>query len=711
MQRVQILSILRVNSPLPFNRNALMQRSTSPTLQCALLLIALLALLPQQIGARPLALPAFFDSVALTKTHGVVGDGRTDVTAALRAAINEGRTPQSTPDYYYSRPKTLYLPAGTYLVSDSISWMGCAITIQGQGVGETIIKLKDNCSGFGNPAVPRAVLATPAGNYSFRQNIHDLTIDVGSGNPGATALAWIANNNGCLRDVALRASEGSGAIGLDMNRYGAGPALVKNVHIEGFAIGISLDNREYGITIENLTLRNQRRMGIFNGGNLLHILTLRSTNTVPVIVTQNEWETKPWSMVTLLDAELSGGSADTVAIVNNDYLYVRNLRTQGYKAALHSRGQTIPGSDHSEFVSTQPLALFSPSLGGSLKLPIKPTPQAAPLDSSRWVKMPYKTSNAYYLDKTKLQQSINAGAPLIYTRLGGATLTDARIRVPATLKQFIGYGCVVNNDRDTSLTLVVDEPSPDPFIVERFGYGVRIEHRCSRTVVIKHGEYLYRAEPGAGPVFFEDVTMGPVQFVPGQKVWARQFNTEGPVVKIVNNGADVWILGIKTEKRNTVIDTRNGGRTELLGGLIYPLAGFTKEEDSIPAFMVDNGAFSAMCGYSAYAANGMYTIFVQERQGSETRNLLTSSLDGHALALYSSAFGSGAGLSRPRHDTKRSISPHASAQLVLHPSQHTSPEAPLLNLRGQQLGPHATPAPQCVIVPPAAATRSGSARH
>lgn len=40
-----------------------------------------------------------------------------------------------------------------------------------------------------------------------------------------------------------------------------------------------------------------------------------------------------------------------------------------------------------------------------------------------------------------------------------------------------------------------------------------------------------------------------------------------------NDGGQLWILGIKTEGPGTNITTCNGGRTELLGGLVYSSGG------------------------------------------------------------------------------------------------------------------------------------------
>jgi len=66
------------------------------------------------------------------------GDGTTDDTAAIQNAINiDG-----------GKYKIFYFPNGTYLVSNTIQFGAWNIFV-GQSEAGTIIKLKNNCSGFG----------------------------------------------------------------------------------------------------------------------------------------------------------------------------------------------------------------------------------------------------------------------------------------------------------------------------------------------------------------------------------------------------------------------------------------------------------------------------------------------------------------------------------------------------------------------------------
>ena len=113
----------------------------------------------------------------------------------------------------------------------------------------------------------------------------------------------MGNNYCALRNVTLQSSDPShsGAIGLALLRYAAGPCLMKNMVINGFDYGIKVANNEYSVTFEDLTLLNQKLYGIYNASNVLSIRHLFSTNRVPAIYNANTA-----GLVTLVGAILRG---------------------------------------------------------------------------------------------------------------------------------------------------------------------------------------------------------------------------------------------------------------------------------------------------------------------------------------------------------------------------------------------------------------------
>jgi len=144
---------------------------------------------------------------------------------------------------------------------------------------------------------------------------------------------------------------------------------------------------------------------------------------------------------------------------------------------------------------------------------------------------------------------------------------------------------------------------------------------------------------GAGPLFVENVFGEPYRFSGGQNVYARQFNLERKdsvsAPAVVNDGAKLWVLGIKTEGSDTIISSWNGARTEVLGGLLYPA---TTVSSTIPAFVDQNSESS----YSYALSNGVGTDYqqhVREARSGSTKTLTAASVPDRGTAsilpLYS----------------------------------------------------------------------------
>ena len=194
-----------------------------------------LSALPQEVSGAVCStcFPTDTGMVNVKQDYLAVGDGNADDTQALQTAI-------SNHVGNIGKPQTLYLPPGTYSVCGSLEWKdgggnwGAFLSIQGAGRAETIIKLKDGCSGFGNVSIPEAVLHTASsgsttsngsGGSGFRINIADLTIDVGENNPGAVGIDFIGNNQASIENVLIRAGSTSGHTGIALWRQFPGPSI------------------------------------------------------------------------------------------------------------------------------------------------------------------------------------------------------------------------------------------------------------------------------------------------------------------------------------------------------------------------------------------------------------------------------------------------------------------------------------------------------
>lgn len=572
-----------------------------------------------QISA-PKVFPTDFKMGNVKTDYGAKGDGFTDDTAAIQSALADGRTDSVD---YYGRPKTVYFPAGTYLVNDTLEWRGCCLSLQGQGRGVSIIKLQDSAIGFSDRNVPKAVIKTPSGNMSFRQNISDLSVNTGKNNPGASGIEYITNNSGSIQDVSIESSDGAGKVGLDMSRQWPGPCLIKNLNIYGFDYGIYTKHAEYGPTFENISLTNQKVVGIRNEGNTLAIRKLNSNNTVPAIQNQDSW-----GSVILHSGNFQGGSSTTSAIENNGYLYARDIVANGYQSAIKNNSIVVPGASQSEYISGKIYSLFD-SPQRSLNLPVEETPTFHDSNLANWGKF----NPRWYGDTETLQSLLNSGSSTIYFPHGGYFAYEKRVvKVPATVKRIVGFSSVVNSGPDGGgIVFRVEGNTDQPLIIEQFGYGISVEHASLRTVVIKHGSYSYSDFPGAGKLFLEDVALGKLNLNYPHSVWVRQLNVESlnaARTQIENKGGTLWILGLKTEGKGTVISTSAGGKTELLGTLIYPVQEFTEEEKKQAAFINNESSQSLIYSLSVYGSNRNYDIQIEETRDGTKRQLLSKDFPG-----------------------------------------------------------------------------------
>ena len=578
-------------------------------------------------GARltpgPIALPT--GAMESITDYGAVGDGVTDDTAAIQAALSSGRSNATA--NYYGVPKGLYFPPGVYLIRNTLVWNGCCVTLQGAGATSSVIRLAPSAPGFGTPAAPKAIIQTPAGNTSFRQNIWDLGLTVGAGNPGAVAIDYVSNNVGSIRDVNIASEDRGGVAGVLLTRHYPGPLLVKNVAVTGFQYGFETAAYEYGPTFEDITLANQTIAGIYNLQQSISVRNLVSTNAVPAIVNTG-------GLVLLLDARLNGGATASEAIENVGNLYLRDVASSGYAATLldgsGAQAQAVKGTI-AEYVDGAPLTLRGGAAAASLNLPVSETPSYTDSSLSHWA--PYTPS--FYGDTKPLQGLLNGTASTIYFPFGAyLAYNEAVITVPDTVKRIVGLSSVVNTSPSGTngggIRFVVNSNSTQPLIIEQFGYGIKVEQHGKRPVVLKDGNYSYTSFPGAGSLYLEDVMINQLTIQSGQQVWARQIDTEVTGTKIVNNGS-LWVMGLKTENDGTVINTGATGSTEVLGNLIYPARSVASNS---VAFLSASQATSYIYSQSSYCASCGYATQVSEVLNGVTLEVTANPSRRYVMSLY-----------------------------------------------------------------------------
>jgi hypothetical protein len=390
---------------------------------------------------------------------------------------------------------------------------------------------------------------------------------------------------------------------------------VKNLEIEGFDYGVWYSENDYSMTFENLTIRNQRVAGLQVNFGQPHIYNLKSVNSVPVLVSRNNWfDFVQGPLNVIVKADLSGGSPSQPAIIFGGDLLLRDVVIRGYGVAVDDQstgtnadvamtGATTVLSEY----SSKPAQELFPSLDRTLRLPVENAPEFTPPPPEEWANvLDYgAVKDAEVVSTEAFKAALNSGKSVIWipgkVNPAGYLITET-LEVPATVKLIIGpspgvqaFGDYFRDLNNLRPLFRVSANSPDPVIFEglninptNLGQGsIGVEQASTRTVVFRHGVIgnswgegltpCYVNTVTGGKLFLEDVIGARYRVTGPQKVWARQLNTEygnDYLFTLQGKGAHLWVLGWKTEDSPTqpMLRMTGGAAAEVLGHYAYMLS-------------------------------------------------------------------------------------------------------------------------------------------
>ena len=568
------------------------------------------------------------------------GDGVTDDTQAFIDAYNYftqligDKSADKDPD----RSFVIFIPNGTYLVSNTIIYDDpkipgyCAncegitqLRFIGQSRENTIIKLADNAPGFSTGS-PKEVLSfgkSDFNNTAAANNIRNITINTGSGNPDAVGLKMGGANNASGSNLLIKSEDRQGAVGLDFN-IGTVVGWYHDITIEGFDIGIRFPSDNFiHPMVENTTLTGQNIYAMkFEGLGSATLRKIYSNNTVPALY-GDDMGVFP----SLVDCKFTGGIAGESAIELIDgQMFARNIKVSGYGTSIKYKTEAEATGDIEEWVSSGPFKYNASSPDKSMNLEIEDVPLYWNADTNQWANVhDYGAIGDGATDDSKaIQAALNSGKPVVY-------FTNARYQVntplyvPASVKLVEGF--YTNLQGFASHKFVIEENSSDPIIIADFRMqdGTNYNHASTRTLVMDNTPtqsnlYTNNSPIAGGKLFINNCnglkSQGPIKNV---KAWIRHVNTEASNTQFLIKNSQVVVLSYKTEKNFTSFEAVDGSKLEIIGGQSNQQA--WDNDLNNPALLNNNSQVSAVFTTAQGWSQGYDTIIV-DVQGSETEVFL-----------------------------------------------------------------------------------------
>jgi hypothetical protein len=356
---------------------------------------------------------------------GAVPDDGKDDTKAIQAAIAAAAALEKSKKGRYYQQQVIYLPEGTYDISDTLA---CVMNngnpahkgrfeipgsegfqwIWGDGVGKTILRLRsaEEIGMFGSAENPKPVLQTSrysydrkqSGNSKFQLWVTDLSIVVPEDQPHAVGLSYAVANMGAVKRVHIQAEGDGGHTGLALVQNNNGPGMIADVRVDGFSTGLDI-NDPCGVCfyLKNIQLVNQKRngVGLVLSDKVIAIENLRvqqqhdSVTGIRLCGTRSESiYDGVMAFLTLIDPKFhytGAGKASVPAVrIEQGHLYMRGADFAGYgEKPIEDHGRLRPATSgelvlvhgHSKEEKSNVVVAIDGAPARSLHLPLKPTPE------------------------------------------------------------------------------------------------------------------------------------------------------------------------------------------------------------------------------------------------------------------------------------------------------------------------------------------------
>lgn len=347
-----------------------------------------LANIPHQGVAAFNPSPADYKVFRNVKDYGAQGDGVTDDTAAINAAISDGgRFAPSSRQTSTTTPAIVYFPAGTYVISTPIVDFYFTQLI-GNPNSLPILKASSGFKGGylidGDQYQSDGLQGWNSTNVFFRQ-IRNLRLDTTQipANVGAIGIHWPTGQATSIQNVhiALNSEPETRHQGLFIENGSGG--FISDVSVTGGYRGVSVGNQQF--TVRNLTVSNSVTCvyQIWDWGWTWQGLHLSQCGTA-FSMDSGGPDSQQVGSVNIIDSVIENSpvfvdTARSSSTWSNGSLILENIRLNNVSIAVRNVASAVlPGTAGSTIITTWGQGhRYSPSgpenFQGSLTLPPRPS--------------------------------------------------------------------------------------------------------------------------------------------------------------------------------------------------------------------------------------------------------------------------------------------------------------------------------------------------